>query len=115
MKFRMFWMLSGMMCISTLIGAADDGRDSQANASAYSQVIDDYRLMTEIKAALKGGFYNKEYGNVIVAVRNGNVTLRGSVDTENEKAVVLDSLRSIAGIKNINNEITVLYSKSRRQ
>lgn len=111
MRVVVCMMLSGMICISTLHGEI-------ANVYEYEQALADteadYRLMYDIKTALRGGYYNKAYGNVIVSVRNGNVTLRGSVDSEEERNVVLESLRNVSGIKNLKNEISVQFSTSHR-
>lgn len=45
--------------------------------------------------------------NVKVIVRNGNVTLRGPVNSEDEKRAVAAKATELAGAQNVQNDITV--------
>lgn len=45
--------------------------------------------------------------NVKVIVRNGNVTLRGPVNSEDEKRAIAAKATELAGAQNVQNDITV--------
>jgi osmotically-inducible protein OsmY len=45
--------------------------------------------------------------NVKIIVRNGNVTLKGPVKTEDDKAAIESKATALAGAGNVQNEITV--------
>lgn len=81
----------------------------------------DQEINTKIRDALGSGWFSKGYENVSYDVNNGNVTLRGSVDTIENKNKVEESVRKIDGVRQVNNQITVdknssgTYSDSQRR
>lgn len=72
---------------------------------------DDGDVANKIREELKPGMFSKGYTQVQVAVRNGVVTLAGTVDTENDRQAVVDRVKKVKGIQSINDQLTVARSK----
>lgn len=51
--------------------------------------------------------YSDKYNGVRISVRKGNVTLRGTIGTEEDKYNVEQSVRGVPGVKNINNQLNI--------
>lgn len=68
---------------------------------------DDSAIKRDILSELGGGFLSKGYENVRADVANGNVTLRGSVASDNDLKTIMDRLQKIKGVRSIDNQITV--------
>jgi osmotically-inducible protein OsmY len=76
------------------------GGDNQKSAS-------DREINKKIQDTLNSGWFSKGFQNVSFDVNNGNVTLRGSVDTLENKNKVEASVKKIDGVKQVNNQITI--------
>ena len=81
--------------------------DNQRTAS-------DPEINKKIQETLGSGWFSKGFQNVSFDVNNGNVNLRGSVDTLENKNKVEDSVRKIDGVKQVNNQITIVKENSDR-
>lgn len=85
------------------------------------ETVSDQEINRKIKEALDSGWFSSGFKNVSYDVNNGNVTLRGSVDTQENKKQVEDNVRNINGVRQVNNQITVVkenqgtYSDSQMQ
>lgn len=84
-------------------------QNQQQNAplTPEQQAIQDKEIQKKISSALTSWF-SKEYQNISFDVNQGFVTLKGTVNTPNERNKAEEKIRTIAGIRQINNQITVL-------
>jgi osmotically-inducible protein OsmY len=82
-----------------------DNRDQQRNS--------DQEIHKKIQDTLSSGWFSKGFQNVMFDVNNGNVNLRGSVDTLDDKNKVESSVRDIDGVRQVNNQITVTPDTTR--
>ena len=64
-------------------------------------------LNKRVREALSGGWFSSGYKNVTFEVNGSDVTLRGNVDTAENKRNAEDAVRKIDGVRNVNNQITV--------
>lgn len=69
--------------------------------------VSDQDISKKIHDAIGSGWFSKGYENVSFEVYNGNVLLKGSVDTLEDKKKVEDEVRKIDGVRQINNQISV--------
>lgn len=72
----------------------------------------DQDITKKIQDALSSGWLSKGFQNVSFDVNNGNVNLRGSVDSLADKNKVEDSIRNINGVKQVNNQINIAKTNS---
>lgn len=61
-------------------------------------------IAKEIRKALKGGWFTPGYEQVAVEVFNGNVILRGTVETWNDKTKIERKILKIKGVQTLNTE-----------
>ncbi|SRR5579883_1949607 len=73
-------------------------QDRDLTAQIRKSIVDDKSLSTYAH-------------NVKIISQNGNVTLRGPVRSEDEKAAVEAKAKAIAGVTAVNNELTVAPKK----
>lgn len=85
-----------------------------ANQNPNDQkVVSDQEIIKKIRNALSSGWFSKGFENVSFNVNNGNVNLTGSVDTLENKNKIEDSIGKIEGVRNVNNQITVVKGNSK--
>jgi len=72
-----------------------------------NKVEDDMAISSKVNETLRTGWYSKAYGQVTFSVSNGKVTLRGSVDSDEDKRKIESSIKRIDGVKQIDNQIVV--------
>lgn len=68
----------------------------------------DQEISRKIKDKLSSGWFSKGFQNVSFDVRNGYVYLKGSVETLDDKNKVEDSVKKIDGVKQVNNQISIM-------
>ena len=86
-----------------------DRDPSQPNADRQKQDRKDVDLAKEIRKAIVADKSLSTYAhNVKVIAQDGNVTLRGPVRTQEEKAAVEEKAAQVAGQANVKSEITVV-------
>jgi osmotically-inducible protein OsmY len=86
-----------------------------ANRDSNSQrPLSDQELVKKIHDKLSSGWFSKGYQNVSYDVSNGNVALRGTVETINDKSKVEETVRGIEGVRQISNQITISAPASSR-
>lgn len=80
---------------------------NEPQKSPIGPMVSDQELGKKIHDALSSGWFSKGYKNVSFDVINGNVTLRGTVDTLENKNKVEDNVKKIDGVKQVNNQLTI--------
>jgi hyperosmotically inducible protein len=85
---------------------------SKATAEKQSNSKSDLELTQKIRQSI---YADKSLSaaahNVMIVTRDGKVTIRGAVYSENEKESVLDKANHIAGGANVSSEIQVASAK----
>jgi osmotically-inducible protein OsmY len=71
----------------------------------------DSQILDKIKNILKGGLFSKGYENITINVRNGNITLGGTVENESDKQKVIEMVQNLSGVREIDDQIRVQPSK----
>lgn len=82
-------------------------RDSGYYQGSATKVISDQEINDKIRDAIGSGWFSKGYENVSFNVRNGNVSLRGSVATLDDRKNVEDAVRKIEGVRSVDNQIVI--------
>lgn len=67
----------------------------------------DQEIIKKVSDLVHSGWFFKPYKNVNFSVMNGVVTLRGNVETLDEKKNLEDSVRKIDGVRQINNQVMI--------
>lgn len=79
----------------------NDGSDSlESNA-------DDRLLRLKIQDNLKDGKFGKPYPNIQIDVREGNVTARGTVASDSDRRDVMNRIKNIPGVRQVDNQLTL--------
>lgn len=68
----------------------------------------DQEIRRKIHEALNSGWVSKGFQNVSFDVNNGNVNLKGSVDSLENKNKIEESVKKIDGVRQVNNQITIV-------
>lgn len=78
--------------------------------------VADQQLVKNIQEKLNDGWFSKNYPNINIAVRNGNVTLSGIVETSSEKEEIEKEVRNMEGVRSLDSsriKVQVRDSESR--
>ena len=96
---------------------SDQGTYSSGNGHSYyyrnlsdtasDQTGSDKMLQQKVEDSLKNNYLKKNYSTVNARVYNGNVTLMGSVDSEQDRQDVENRIRSLKGVNNVNDQLQV--------
>ena len=117
-------LLISLFTVLTLVSCSKSDRSQSSNSSSDSQVAArndtgvtasdqpeneaDRKVVQEVRQALTSdSSLSTRAQNVTVVASNGNVTLRGSVKDDSEKQRVADKAMQVAGVTNVDNQITV--------
>ncbi len=96
-------------------GGYDNNNNQNGNPrmadDRMARPADDKQLNDKVKDVVAGGWFSSGNRNVSFDLNNGNVTLRGTVDSTDEKNKIEQDVRKIDGIRNVNNQIVVQASK----
>ena len=85
-----------------------DRDDATKTAGDQSENEADRTITQNVRKALTDDDSLSTNGkNVKVVTIDGNVTLRGPVQSEKEKAEVADKAKQIAGVKNVDNQLEI--------
>ena len=119
-------MLAGALMVSSSIVAAQnrppdnsavnkqDRNAAQPTADQAKNNMSDRDMMQHIRRDVTSDKSLSTYGhNVKVVAKNGHVTLRGPVHSEDEKRAVEVHARKYAGEGNVDNQITVKEDRNR--
>src|SRR5579863_4791722 len=94
--------------------APDNSRANKVPGQTADEAMNkaDRQLTQQIRKAIVSDKSLSTYAhNVKVMAQDGNVTLRGPVRDEDEKAAVEAKAKSIAGVSAVDNELTVAPKK----
>lgn len=72
-----------------------------------SQLATDREIARKVRELLASSWFSKGFQDVSYDIRNGDVNLKGSVDSEGNKNKIEEKVSQIAGVKQVNNQITV--------
>jgi osmotically-inducible protein OsmY len=102
-------ILSMTLCLGLLTTAAVGtftGCAGNSNQRSTGQYIDDKTLQHQVRDAMSDNAVYK-FDNVNVDVYRGQVQLNGFVQTQVQKSQANDIAKSIQGVKDVQNNITV--------
>lgn len=85
---------------------------TQGFSAQAQKTIPDQEIAKDVHEVLAGGWFSKGYPNVSFDVNNGVVTIRGVVETLEDKTKLDESLRKVDGIRQVNNQLTVTGQKA---
>jgi len=89
-----------------------NNKDHAVTAQKQSNAKTDTELTKRIRKSIMDDKSLSTYAhNVKVITRGGQVTLKGPVRSEQEKAAILQKTKEVAGDSNVSDEITVTPSK----
>lgn len=90
-------------------------QNQQSNGRSYGyrngdnqKIVSDQDISNKIKSLLAAGWFTNGHEHVTFDVNNGNVNLRGSVDSTDNKNKIEESVRKLDGVKQVNSQITVV-------
>ena len=115
MKYNIV-ILSALLSFQSFADSESDNskvnkRDRAANevtADQQSNSVGDTDLTRRIRQAImKEENFSTYAKNVKIITVNGKVTLKGPVSSESEKTKILTHARSVAGMANVTNEMSV--------
>ena len=75
--------------------------------------LSDMEVKKKIEEKLGSTWFSKGFQNVTFDINHGNVSLRGSVDSLENKNKVEDSIKKIDGVRSVHSEITVTKENSK--
>jgi osmotically-inducible protein OsmY len=95
--------------------SADQWDNQQMSAyqnqnSSFKQTprtIMDDEIAKSVRSVMAGNWLSAGYPNVTFDVNNGTVSLRGMVDTREDRAKIEQAVKKIEGVKGVRNDITV--------
>lgn len=87
-------------------GDAQKQKENNYNQNGRTTFQNDRDLTNKVQDSFRSAFSDK-YDNVSVSVNNGNVVLTGSVASQDDKNSLEEKVRSVPGVKSINNQIRV--------
>lgn len=68
----------------------------------------DQEIRRRIHETLSSGWFSKGFQDVSFDVNNGNVNLKGSVDSLENKNKIEENVKKIDGVRQVNNQITIV-------
>jgi osmotically-inducible protein OsmY len=91
-------------------------KEEQPTADQARNNASDREIMQNIRKAIVGDSALSTYAhNVKVISKNGKVTLKGPVRSEDEKKTIESKAVEVAGAGNVTNELTVKPDKANRE
>lgn len=85
----------------------DNQRDNRRGMRGGFNSPEDRDLHGRVREAISSGWFSKGFEGVVIRVNNGNVMLRGIVDSDENRNKVEDIVKKIEGVKQVNNQIRV--------
>lgn len=77
-----------------------------------SAVVTDADLQKQVDDTLKNNYVKKNFDTVVATVSNGVVTVSGPVNSDKDRQEILERLRKIKGITNVNDRLQVTEMKT---
>lgn len=84
-----------------------------ANAD-QTRAISEEDLTHKVNQAIEGGWFSEGFDNVSFDNDNGNITLKGTVDSAEDKNEVESRVKKIDGVKSVDDQIQVQNEKSEK-
>ena len=81
--------------------------DNRPMTTQSGQNTSDQEIAQKVHDSISAGWFSKGYQDVSFDVRNGVVSLRGSVNAQDDRSKIEDSIRKINGVRQVNNQINV--------
>ncbi len=111
------------LCSFSILSADVNQNDLKQNSFRYNQPttqnqnhdpsnMNDDNLKHKIKDALSSGWFSGKFENVKFELDNGVVTLKGTVDSQENKDMAEKKVLKVEGIKKVDNQITVSTSQN---
>jgi len=118
---RVMLVLSSLLIVLTLAACSKSDRTSSTTSPSDKQMASkvptasdqptneaDTKVVQDVRQALTSdSSLSTAAQNVTVVASNGTVTLRGSVKDSSEKQKVADKAMQVAGVTNVDNQLTV--------
>lgn len=98
---KMLLFISSFALSLSFFGYADQTRS-----------LTDDELSHKINHAIEGGWFSEGFDNVSFDNENGNITLKGTVDSAEDKEEVEARVKKVDGVKNVDDQILVQTDKS---
>lgn len=73
----------------------------------YDDNYSDQNINGKVDDIVGSGWFSKGFQNVSYDVNNGNVTIRGTVDSIENKNKIEDKIRKIDGVKSVTNDLKI--------
>ena len=108
-KKNVFGILAVVVGVGFASLAHSNYYPNQDQNATYStdKIVSDQDLSKKINDKIGPGWFSKGYDQVRAQVRNGKVSLEGSVKTWEDKEKVEKEIRNIEGVRGVNSQITV--------
>ena len=89
-------------------GVDQNTNDYRNQQSSNQRTVSDQAINKKIQDKLSPDWLSKGFKNISYDVNNGTVTLKGSIDTLENKNTIEESVRKIDGVKQVNNQIQIV-------
>jgi hyperosmotically inducible periplasmic protein len=115
-KFLTAAAIGGSLLLSTVAAQEPDNtkanKQQQPTADQAKNNVSDRETMQKIRQSIMDDKSLSTYGhNVKIIARNGQVTLKGPVRSEEEKSAIQAKAAEVAGASNVTNDLTVKPEK----
>ncbi len=112
-------LFAGLLVCGTLAAAPQDRPQDRPTAAATADQaknnVSDRDLMQQIrKSVMDDKSLSTSAHNVKIVARNGKVTLRGSVPSEDEKKAIEQKATEVAGAGNVTDELTIKATRTKK-
>jgi hyperosmotically inducible periplasmic protein len=107
--------LSTFLFIGTSPIAIAEDKDNKPTADQQKETASDRKMTKQIRqSVVKDKSLSTAAHNVKIISVNGKVTLRGTVQSEEEKKMVADKAKAIAGAENVTNDLEVQADRTNK-
>jgi hyperosmotically inducible periplasmic protein len=122
-RFLSIWggslVLAGALLAGPMPQAPDNTKTNQGDASSGAMTAQQQKMnpadratTKQIRSAIMKDSSLSTYAhNIKIITRDGTVTLKGPVRSEQEKAAIESTAKSVAGVANVTNDLTIAPDK----
>lgn len=90
----------------------NSGYMSDKNTPKTTKIVTDEEIAKQVHEAVSSNWLSSGYPEVTFDVNNGTVNLRGNVKTQDEKIKLESAVKKIDGVKQVNNQVSVVEAKT---
>src|SRR5690349_294366 len=101
------------LCLGLTTMANANVFSSKEEATEHRNSVSDQELEGKIRDKISSGTFSKGYDQVNVKVKEGVVTLDGTVPTQDDKDKVEKEVRQMSGVKGLNSNLSVNDKEAR--